>query len=364
MSYRKIKENLIGKKFGLLTVKAFDNRKGYRDYWKCLCFCGNYTSSTASKLKGTLSCGCRRLPLFEEGQEFGALVVLGEFIYNDGYEWLCKCNYCGCECFISENYLRSNVKSKSCGCKYSLIGKRFDLLTVIEQLNSNECKCSCSCGKEIIVAIYKLKQHRTSSCGCDKIKELERKYVGKKYENLEVICLDNSNKKKRQNYWKCLCDCGNYTVIPTNKLGTTKSCGCEWKKSITIHGLWGTPEYSKYLLQDPKRKLKHRVSCSIRESLKAKGCVKGGKTFDYLPYTVEQLKQHLEALWEPWMNWDNYGGNLKNKNVKNWHIDHIIPHSSFKYKSMDEQSFKECWALLNLRPLEKLENVKKHDKIM
>jgi hypothetical protein len=61
------------------------------------------------------------------------------------------------------------------------------------------------------------------------------------------------------------------------------------------------------------------------------------------------------------MNWDNYGkyeeGKLK------WHIDHIIPHSSFEYTSMNDESFKKCWSLENLRPLEAVENIKKSNKM-
>ena len=74
---------------------------------------------------------------------------------------------------------------------------------------------------------------------------------------------------------------------------------------------------------------------------------------NYLPYSIEELKSHIENLWEPWINWNNYGGK-SNDIRKTWHIDHIKPHHMFKYKSMDDVSFKECWSLLNLHPLEKI----------
>jgi len=48
------------------------------------------------------------------------------------------------------------------------------------------------------------------------------------------------------------------------------------------------------------------------------------------------------------MNWGNHGSY--------WHIDHIRPHSEFKYFSMEDEAFKECWALTNLRPLEAEQN--------
>jgi hypothetical protein len=40
-----------------------------------------------------------------------------------------------------------------------------------------------------------------------------------------------------------------------------------------------------------------------------------------------------------------------------WNIDHIIPHSTFKYISMEDQSFKECWSLTNLRPYSAKQNI-------
>jgi hypothetical protein len=40
--------------------------------------------------------------------------------------------------------------------------------------------------------------------------------------------------------------------------------------------------------------------------------------------TFEEFKSYLEAKWEPWMNWENYG--LYNgKPNYGWDIDHIKP---------------------------------------
>ena len=54
------------------------------------------------------------------------------------------------------------------------------------------------------------------------------------------------------------------------------------------------------------------------------------------------------------MNWDNYG---------EWHVDHIIPKSSFNFSSKHDKEFKECWALDNLQPLWAEDNIAKSDKI-
>ena len=71
-------------------------------------------------------------------------------------------------------------------------------------------------------------------------------------------------------------------------------------------------------------------------------------------YTTTQLVEHLESNFKPEMNWENYGSY--------WHIDHITPKSWFKYSSYEDESFKKCWSLDNLQPLEAKENRKKGNR--
>lgn len=59
-------------------------------------------------------------------------------------------------------------------------------------------------------------------------------------------------------------------------------------------------------------------------------------------YTLLDLMDHLERNFEPDMTWDNYGSE--------WHIDHIIPLSSFSFSSYQDVAFKEAWRLMNLMP--------------
>ena len=42
-----------------------------------------------------------------------------------------------------------------------------------------------------------------------------------------------------------------------------------------------------------------------------------------------------------------------------WEIDHIIPLNLFNYESEQDEQFKICWSLANLRPLEKIANKKR-----
>lgn len=116
-------------------------------------------------------------------------------------------------------------------------------------------------------------------------------------------------------------------------------------------------EYMRKLRSDPLFKMKCNVSRQIVHALKRKQSSKHGQSvLDKLGYSLQQLKEHLEKQFDENMNWENYG--------TYWHIDHIVPHSSFSYSSMDDEEFKKCWSLNNLRPLEAIENIKKSNKLL
>lgn len=115
---------------------------------------------------------------------------------------------------------------------------------------------------------------------------------------------------------------------------------------------------------DPIFKLRHYVSKNISRALKSfKGSKNGESCLKYLSYSIDQLKEYLETQFEPWMNWKNHGKyNIKpwNDNDQStwvWNIDHIIPQSYLPYKTMQDDNFKKCWALSNLRPLSAKQNV-------
>lgn len=114
---------------------------------------------------------------------------------------------------------------------------------------------------------------------------------------------------------------------------------------------------------DPTFKLRGLVSSSIKNSLKKLGSDKFGKSIvQFLGYTIEDLKKHLELQFDSWMNWDNHGKYIKKTwkdedlSTWKWQIDHIIPHSDLLYTSMEDENFKKCWALSNLRPLSAKQN--------
>lgn len=121
--------DLIGKKYGKLTVIDFAYNKNHANYWKCKCECGNTTIVSTGNINkkngGTKSCGCEKgyKPNDLTGQRFSKLLVThmsGYYIRPNGdklTKWRCKCD-CGNECdVIGSNLL--NGDTKSCGCMHS-----------------------------------------------------------------------------------------------------------------------------------------------------------------------------------------------------------------------------------------------------
>lgn len=73
--------------------------------------------------------------------------------------------------------------------------------------------------------------------------------IGKTFNYLTVI-----NKRKdpegKGKIWQCVCECGTYIFLTTQKItqGQNKSCGCKRleliSKALTTHGGKGTPEFN------------------------------------------------------------------------------------------------------------------------
>jgi hypothetical protein len=155
----------------------------------------------------------------------------------------------------------------------------------------------------------------------------------------------------------------NHCFIRGNATPVCKSCKDKRRR-----------EYAKRYRQDNKDKilLKNKLykkrrrsddpsfrlanNCSRMINLALNGNKNNYSIWDFLPYTVSELKSHLEFQFDECMSWDNYGSY--------WHLDHITPQSSFFYTSMKDDDFLKCWSLTNLRPLEAIENIKKSNRLI
>lgn len=114
--------------------------------------------------------------------------------------------------------------------------------------------------------------------------------------------------------------------------------------------------------KNPIIKLKEIMSRSMIEVFQRVGKSKAGQKFlDLTGYTAIELITHIESLWEPWMNWENFG--TYKINTKTWQIDHIYPISKLPFKSQEDDEFKFVNSLCNLRPLDSKQNREKSNKI-
>ena len=104
-------------------------------------------------------------------------------------------------------------------------------------------------------------------------------------------------------------------------------------------------EYLTYK-DNPMYKLNRVMSKSIWDALKG---LKADRHWeDLVGYTLKELREHLESQFDENMNWDNMG--------EYWEIDHIIPQNMFNFTTYKDRDFQICWSLMNLRPLNWLEN--------
>jgi len=105
---------------------------------------------------------------------------------------------------------------------------------------------------------------------------------------------------------------------------------------------------------NPTFRLRHNVRRLILHALdRNNGSKHGESVMKYLPYTIEQLKEHLESQFVEGMSWENR---------TEWHLDHVKPQSLLPYDSMSHPNFQKCWALSNLQPLWAADNMSKGNK--
>lgn len=217
---------------------------------------------------------------------------------------------------------------------------------------------------------YKLKNQ-------DKIKKYQQEYDAKFYvENKEEILAGkkeyyqanrneilkdrrkyyDNNKEEKQEY--------NQQYYQENREAIL-----EYEKEYRVQNTDKIRKYQKNYaknrrMNDSNFRIRQSVSANINYYLKFNNSSKNGEScLDYLPFAIEKLHNYLENQFEQWMNWNNYGRydattwNDNNQTTWTWQIDHIIPQSKLPYTSMENDNFKKCWALENLRPLSAKQNL-------
>ncbi len=115
-----------------------------------------------------------------------------------------------------------------------------------------------------------------------------------------------------------------------------------------------TKRNEKYRIRyqnDPEYRLGRLIRGRLHHALGRE--YKKGSAILLLGCSVAGLRQHLESMFKDGMNWNNHGNH-------GWHIDHVIPLSSFDL--MDKEQLKAACNYKNLQPLWAEDNLSKGAK--
>ncbi len=232
-------------------------------HWICQCECGVRLVVRADKLQQgrIISCGCdknippRQRHIDEMGKVYGELrVITAEGKKGDGGDlyWNCECS-CGKKVCVRGVNLRKGLK-RSCGCLdkkpyLEEIGNRYGkwMVLALSSRKGNRGEvyfdCRCDCGVERSVLLGSLKIGYSTSCGCGGSKKGSKIFIdqtGKRYGLLFVLDR-NHERQDGKTYWNCQCDCGNKTVVRSDKLkgGYSLSCGCSFESPDEIGNTYG-----------------------------------------------------------------------------------------------------------------------------
>ena len=147
------------------------------------------------------------------------------------------------------------------GKRVDLIGKKFNLLTVVSYKGKSKWgyslwQCLCECGEIAVVSSGNLNTGGVKSCGCLMVRNsgVKKDLTGLVFGRLSVLREASKRWKGDKVYWRCLCTCGQETVVGAGDLqsGHTKSCGCLALDVRTTHGLSKHP--LKSVWKDMKRR--------------------------------------------------------------------------------------------------------------
>lgn len=112
---------------------------------------------------------------------------------------------------------------------------------------------------------------------------------------------------------------------------------------------------SQYQKRRKSTDIEYRLRYLVKARLGRIKYSKSIKTIEWLGCSMSELKLHLESKLTQGMNWENYG-------LYGWHIDHVIPLSSFDLT--DDIQLKVACNYTNLQPLWAKDNLVKSNKII
>lgn len=175
------------------------------------------------------------------------------------------------------------------------------------------------------------------------------------YKQKERLKDDLTRKSISANFQCSVCG-GGYKRKSLKGIKSAKTCSdeCRNKSCKTPYLIRKTqPAYIKYSAETRKQCIQWRLAKRLRNRMREMldGC-KHESALKLLGCSIEDFKLHIQSQFTKGMAWNNYG---------DWHIDHILPCASFDLQN--ENHRKMCFHYSNMRPLWKIENQMKGDRI-
>ena len=98
--------------------------------------------------------------------------------------------------------------------------------------------------------------------------------------------------------------------------------------------------------------LNFKITSNLRNRITkaVKGINKSASTMKLIGCTINELRNHLESKFKPWMTWKNYG-------LGGWDIDHVKACATFNLTHPIQQ--RKCFNWRNLQPMDHIENIRK-----
>ena len=103
---------------------------------------------------------------------------------------------------------------------------------------------------------------------------------------------------------------------------------------------------------NPEFRIAKLLRTRLRNTLLKCKAVKSSRTLSLLGCTLLAFKQHIESQFKDGMSWDN---------CSEWHLDHILPCSSFDLTIPEQQQ--KCFHYTNIQPLWAADNLSKSNKL-
>ncbi len=244
--------------------------------------------------------------------------------YNPERKILKKCSWCGREFEIIKGTKLESGRRKGMGYKYCSSSCR-----QLYGWRAKHKRICVVCGKEFLA-------HRNDTKTCSGNCKNKIGGIGLKIRTCECCRVKFSPNQPHQIFCSSYC---------RRKAGSQKNL-----HSRLVAEMIARKTNPTFLLNSRTRR-------DIYYSLKKAKSDKNGRRWkDLVGYSADDLRRNLEKQFKDGMSWDEFlAGKI--------HIDHKIPLSAFNFTSSEDLDFKRAWALKNLQPFRKKDNLEKHSKL-